>query len=62
MREGRLIQHQQVFPTLGTSLPCVGSHSKAPDDPDDQWSPRDRAGAELHPRPFVSRPRATIVR
>jgi len=62
VRDGRLIQHQQVFPTLGTSLPCVGSHSKAPDDPGDQRPPRDRPDAELHPRPFVNRPRATISR
>ncbi len=62
VRDGRLIQHRQVFPTLGTSLPCVGSYSKAPGDPHDQRSPRGRSDAEPHPRPFVNRPQATISR
>jgi len=25
VREGRLIEHQHTFPTLGTSVSCVGS-------------------------------------
>ncbi len=39
VREGRLIEHRQHFPTLGTSLPCVGSHSAAPDEETKQGSP-----------------------
>ena len=27
---GKLIKHRHYFPDLGTSLPCVGSHSTAP--------------------------------
>ena len=27
---GKLIAHRHYFPDLGTSLPCVGSHSNAP--------------------------------
>jgi len=26
VRDGRLIEHQHTFPTLGTSVPCVGSY------------------------------------
>ncbi len=32
VRDGRLIDHSHEFPTLGKSLPCVGSQSRAPDD------------------------------
>jgi len=32
VRDGRLIEHSHQFPTLGTSVTCVGSHLKAPDD------------------------------
>lgn len=31
VRDGRLIDHTHEFPTLGKSVPCVGSQSKAPD-------------------------------
>ncbi len=60
VRDGRLVEHQQVFPTLGRSLPCVGSYSRAPDDADREGSLQDGADAELHP--FVSRPQPTISR
>jgi len=32
VRDGRLIEHWHEFPTLGKSLPCVGSYSKATGD------------------------------
>lgn len=32
VRDGRFIEHAHLFPTLGKSLPCVGSLSRAPDD------------------------------
>lgn len=32
VRDGRFIEHVHQFPTLGRSLPCVGSLSRAPDD------------------------------
>jgi hypothetical protein len=39
VRDGRLIDHRHEFPTLGKSLLCVGSQSKAPDDWTVQESP-----------------------
>ena len=30
VRDGKLIAHRHTFPDLGTSLPCVGSHRRAP--------------------------------
>ena len=62
VRDGRLVEHQQQFPTLGTSLTCVGSHSKALDDATDERSSQVRDDAELTPRPSVSHPQATISR
>ena len=62
VRDGRLVEQQQQFPTLGTSLTCVGSHSKAPDDAGDQRSLPGSDDAEVHPRPFASDPPATISR
>ncbi len=32
VRDSRLIDHSHEFPTLGKSVPCVGSQSKVPDD------------------------------
>lgn len=32
VRDGKLIDHWQEFPTLGKSLLCVGSQGRAPDD------------------------------
>ena len=32
VRDGRFVEHEHLFPTLGKSLPCVGSGSLAPDD------------------------------
>lgn len=32
VRDGRLIDHWQEFPTLNKSLQCVGSQRKAPDN------------------------------
>jgi len=29
VRDGRLIEHRHTFPSLGTSVPCVGSSAKA---------------------------------
>ncbi len=60
MRDGRLVEHQQSFPTLGTSLPCVGSHSKVADDAASQRSLPDSPDTEPQTRPFVSDPQATI--
>jgi hypothetical protein len=60
LRDGRLVEHQQVFPTLGTSLSCVGSYSRALDDAGPQGPLHGRADAELHP--FVSRPQPTTPR
>ena len=48
--------------TLGKSVPCVGSQSKAPDDAGDQRSLPGSDDAEVHPRPFASDPPATISR
>lgn len=62
MRDGRLVEHQQQFPTLGTSLTCVGSHSKALDDAPDERSLPGADDAELTPGPSVSHPQATISR
>jgi hypothetical protein len=31
VRDGRLIAHQHTFPSLGTSVSCVGSDAKAPE-------------------------------
>lgn len=62
VRDGRLVEHHQQFPTLGTSLPCVGSHSKAPDDAGGQQSLHGRADAELDLLPLDNRPQATISR
>jgi hypothetical protein len=62
VRDGRLVGHQQRFPTLGTSLPCVGSYRKAPDEASGHWSARDGADAELDTRLFVSRPQTTTSR
>lgn len=45
VRDGRLIDHWHQFPTLGKSLPCVGSQSKAPDDWELQESPSSGADA-----------------
>lgn len=61
MRDGRLVGHQQQFPTLGTSLPCVGSHRKAPDDASRHRSPHGTSDAE-RPQPPVSPPQAMISR
>lgn len=35
VHDGKLVAHRHSFPELGTSLPCVGSHSRAPQN----WSP-----------------------
>lgn len=40
VRDGRLIDHAHEFPTLGKSVPCVGSQSKAPDG----WAEPDLPG------------------
>ena len=61
MRDGRLVEHQQQFPTLGTSLTCVGSHSKALDDATDERLPQG-LDAELPSRLSASHPQATISR
>ena len=58
VRDGRLIQHQHVFPNLGKVVACVGSHSKAADGAAANVSPtsRVRVGLEFHRHPIVSRP------
>jgi len=62
-RDGRLAEHRQQLPTLGTSLPGVGSHTKAPDEAPRHRSPHDGADDGLNPpRPFGNRPQATISR
>ena len=61
MRDGRLVEHHQQFPTLGTSLPCVGSHSMAPVDASGGRSAHGASDAE-RPGPLGSPLKATISR
>lgn len=65
VRDGRLIDHWHQFPTLGKTMMCVGSQSKAPDDFLDGAvegpAVEETAGAGGRPRqPFVPVPRAPL--
>jgi hypothetical protein len=66
VRDGRLVEHEHLFPTLGKSLPCVGSGGLAPDDSGLQGSRPGgsndgrEAEAEADPLPAATRSEAAV--
>jgi len=63
VREGRLIEHQHLFPTLGRAVSCVGSLAKAPGRaaalPESRTSGA-KVGLPVLQPPMVSRPSGAV--
>jgi hypothetical protein len=63
VRGGRLIEHQHTFPSLGTSVSCVGSYAKQPaGTPHEPVTNSAPVGRAMPGHPVVSQPPAAVSR
>ena len=54
VRDDRLVEHRHLFPSLGTSLACVGSHVRAAPDADTDGRWKDAGATGAHGRRLTS--------